>query len=673
MSRSYGSKKNLLKHFPPTTIFYEQWCPVAENMAAPLPPTFVDLATAFSRPDVNVNLMGVVVDHLAATQSRGLDFVNTFTLRDPYWSNGLGLKCRCFNKKIDNLPAVGANGDVVLLRNVKVKDGKGQMMALSNPATSWIVFPQDSIPPDVETLGSGSVSVRAVAPSTTPSRPEAEYAIYLASTKDISNVMRPASATSLEISNIMKAAGGQPVASYDRFSLVKNLRLSERNYLFADLLAEIRRFYVTDNRVELSVTDYSGHPNLFNYVFGCDEDGVEGDRFSYMKEKYETWPGPWGQMTILVTLWDVHATYARENLKNGNFVFLRNVQISMGRDGNKMEGNVRGDRQYPDRVNVVKKLPRDAAADVDDPEKIVDASKVRMRSLLKRKRDYEKKAEEENKRFIKDASELKRKAEVDVADKSSNQNTKKKSKRQRGKAGKHANESKAATTLDVQKPEANAHVRCEKFEVPLKTVEEILDRDTLSRTSPKRNDFHLPFQNCCYHSKIRVVDFFPDNIADFAVPHRPSDYEGLSDYEDNEASDFDMTEATDVQWEWRFCLLVEDARTMVVKGKPRAQMQLLVAEGDGDYLLDMDASDLRQDCAKLQRVQEKLFVLWGDLQEQKEAAAKSENPVDTNPSSKPFECLIKEYGISVRDKRHDKSERAVDFERMFRVWGTCVK
>ena len=642
-------------------------------MAAPLPLTFVDLATAFSRPDVNVNLMGVVVDHLAATQSRGLDYVITFTLRDPFWRNGLGLKCRYFNRKIDNLPAIGANGDVVVLRNVKIKDGKGQMMALSNPATSWIVFPQDSIPPDVETLGSGSVNVRSVGSSTFPSRPEVEYAIYLASTKDTSNVMRPAPATSLEVSNIMKAAGGQPIASHDRFTLVENLKLSERKYLFADLLAEIRRFYVTDNRVELSVTDYTGHPNLFNYVFGCDGDGVEGDSFGYIKEKYETWPGPWGQMTILVTLWDVHATYARENLKNGSFVFLRNVQISTGRDGNKMEGNIRGDRRYPDRVNVVKKLPRDAAADVDNPEIIMDPSKVRMRALLKRKREYEKRAEKQNERFIKDASDLKRKAEVEVADKSSNRNTKKKSKRQRGKASKRANEPKTVATGDAAKTEANIHVRCEKFEVPLRTVEEILDQDTLSRTSPKGNNFYVPFQNCCYHSKIRVVDFFPDKIADFAVPHRPSDYEALSDFEDDEASDFDMTGATDVQWEWRFCLLVEDARTMVVKGNSRAQMRLLVAEGDGDYLLDMDASDLRQDPAKLQLVQEKLFVLWGDLQEQKEAAAKSESKVDIKPSSRPFECLIKEYGIPGCNERSAKSEGAVDFARMFRVWGTCVK
>ena len=169
-----------------------------------------------------------------------------------------------------------------------------------------------------------------------------------------------------------------------------------------------------------------------------------------------------------------------------------------------------------------------------------------------------------------------------------------------------------------------------------------------------------------------MVDFFPDDIADFAAPHRSSDYEVLSDYEESECSDIETSGTGDLQWEWRFFLLVEDAGPAPANGQQRAQMQLLVAEQDGDYLLDMEASDLHQDPQQVARLREKLFVLWGDLQERKEAVAEGETITSVKPLAKPFECLIKEYGVPARTEGC-KAEEVSDFERMFRIWGTSVK
>jgi protection of telomeres protein 1 len=134
----------------------------------------------------------------------------------------------------------------------------------------------------------------------------------------------------------------------------------------------------------------------------------------------------------------------------------------------------------------------------------------------------------------------------------------------------------------------------------------------------------------------------------------------------------DVDESEDMNWEWRFYLFVEDATPPITPGQPKMQMPLLVAGKDGEYLLDMAPSDLRTDPQKLGRLREKLFVLWGDLQEQKEARGNCDIATDIKPSAKPFECLIKEYGIPARDE-HGQVKDDLEFDRMFRIWGTTVK
>ena len=102
--------------------------------------------------------------------------------------------------------------------------------------------------------------------------------------------------------------------------------------LFVDMLGEVRKCYANDFRVELSVTDYTAHKALYNYAYGCDEDGTEGDQYGYMADmQQKQWPGPWGKMTIVIALWDAHAMFAREKVKEGDFVLLRNIQVAMDR------------------------------------------------------------------------------------------------------------------------------------------------------------------------------------------------------------------------------------------------------------------------------------------------------------------------------------------------------
>ncbi len=639
-------------------------------MGLPLPPSFVDLRTAYARkgPDCPAtNIMGVVVDHLNATKSGGSDYVITFTLYDPSWIGGIGLKCRCFHKVEARLPPIMTNGDVVLLRSLKIKAlGKStEFCGISNSATTWAVLPEAYLPAKIEDLAAEELSGAKLSPGISLSRIEIAYAIFLHNTQDRTSFAppAPAPATSLEVGSMIRKAGGVAPPLKDKFRLVRDLVLpSGPGLLFVEMLGEVRKCYKNDFRVELSITDYTSHKALFNYAYGCDEDGADGDQYGYMADmQQKQWPGPWGRMTIMVALWDAHAMFAREKVKEGDFVFLRNVQVGMDKEGKRMEGNVRGDRKFPDKVNVQKQKPRDAEGD------------PRMKDLLNRKRGYEERAKRENKQFFRDASNMPKKGTLFEAEQPGGAGKRRKKDRKRNqKAAQMVEEASMLDNAEVKVLDENVYVRCQKVDVPMKSIDEIMDREILKRKTPSGNDFYLPFQNCCYHSRLRVVDFFPDDIAHFSAPYRESDYQELSDYEESGGSDIDMTPNENLKWEWRFYLLVEDAGSPAVAGQRKPQMPLLVADQDGDFLLDMEASDLSKDPEKLAKVREKLFVLWGDLQERKEAAKSGDKAMNSKPSNKPFECLIKEYGIQARDKK-GKAKSDLDFDRMFRMWGATVK
>lgn len=99
---------------------------------------------------------------------------------------------------------------------------------------------------------------------------------------------------------------------------------------------------------------------------------------------------------------------------------------------------------------------------------------------------------------------------------------------------------------------------------------------------PGSIEYRLPFQNVQYRTTVRVVDFFPPDISDFAAPYNP-DYENSSSDEDEN----NVSSPRRVRWEWRFCLLVEDAKT--APGQPRNRIKLFVSGAEAVFLLKLDA------------------------------------------------------------------------------------
>lgn len=104
-----------------------------------------------------------------------------------------------------------------------------------------------------------------------------------------------------------------------------------------------------------------------------------------------------------------------------------------------------------------------------------------------------------------------------------------------------------------------------------------------------------PFDILKYKANVRVVDYFPPKIEDFAVGRLPSDYDILPDY--SEGDDTDPEEALRVFrsgkgaperiWEWRFALQVVDVNDRSAEKK---RIWLMVENQDAQFLLDEDAT-----------------------------------------------------------------------------------
>ena len=144
--------------------------------------------------------------------------------------------------------------------------------------------------------------------------------------------------------------------------------------LLCQLLGQVVNLNTYDSEKSiLYLTDFTENEGLVNYKKpgeDDDESGPEGDRFNYI-QKTKNWSGPWGKFTIRVTLWEPHASYAREHLKPGDIVLLTYVHIKEARDG--LEAAVHEDKKFPEKVHVRK-------VDGDNDE--------RVRELMKRRTEY---------------------------------------------------------------------------------------------------------------------------------------------------------------------------------------------------------------------------------------------------------------------------------------------
>lgn len=158
-----------------------------------------------------------------------------------------------------------------------------------------------------------------------------------------------------------------PNTKADKFRLIKDAAL----HTYVDLVGQVVKTFSEYDKYILYVTDYTEHRQLYDYAMVCE--GHAGDEFNFTRAERK-WPGPYGRMTLQVTLWEPHASFARQNVRKDDFLLLRNVHIKFGQSQDAMEGVLHTDRLYPKKVDI-------KPLDKDEPDE-------RLRDLVKRKLQY---------------------------------------------------------------------------------------------------------------------------------------------------------------------------------------------------------------------------------------------------------------------------------------------
>ncbi|KAF8420548.1 hypothetical protein BGX38DRAFT_1240918 [Terfezia claveryi] len=359
-----------------------------------------------------------------------------------------------------------------------------------------------------------------------------------------------------------------------------------------------------------------------------------------------------GQYTLQITLWEVHADAARKIVRDGCLLNLKNVRAKRNADG-KMEGALHGDRKFPDRVDI------SVVKDLKDPL---------VALLSRRKVEYKRRSESERLEY----EEALRKQVEDIEER-------------------EQEEKKEAEKL-------NENIITRKANgVPSILVGDILNPVDI-------NLKETPYVNRNYRTICRVVDFLPTSLSNSGqvmnVYSDGSEKPAFGEEHDHEGDDDDVPESQRKEWEFKFALLVE--------GEDGATMRLMVDDKSAQFLLKMDATDLKADPCVLAELREKLYILWGDLEERKSRKLKrldmgkrgtgrepdttfkkrrrsnkngdedctsgdSDNSDEDGNGlivgrSKYFAALVREYGV-----KRTSGEGEVYWQRMFGLFGVMIK
>lgn len=491
-----------------------------------------------------------------------------------------------------------------------------------------------------------------------------------------------------------------------KFCLLQDVSESK----FCDMIVQVCRDpYDLGDRMTLYVSDYTENDGFFNYTWDGiqDLDSGTGDMYGYTSKRKNSetsnkWVGPYGKKAMQVTCWEPHASVIREEVRAGDWVSLRNVQIKIGQNGNNLEGALREERNQPNsaKVNVVVLETHDK-----------DTIEPRLKDAIRRWRDYTK---EKNKQVkMLKASEGKRKHASDDTEEPSKQNSKTRRKRQRAEAHKRVEEQETKFKEEVLG--LNPLIVCETppdrpFTQVASIVEQQYDQTTMDGNQVK---LPLPFVCAKYCANVRVVDFHPKRLEDFARPRNVNAFDMLSDNSGSDSSSSSEEEEDDDDddtirvgrktiWEWRFALQLEEASP---KAEEPKRVWVVVNNMEAQYLTNLDATNLHEDEGTLAALREKLFTLWGEVEERKhwqlnqEAEARKRKPGAAPPpsmsddedisdrrvsaaqkhgvrvvSNKPFTCCIRQYGV--RRKESDPAlANAGDghsWQRVFGLFGTKI-
>lgn len=522
-------------------------------------------------------------------------------------------------------------GDVIIVHTAKVQDRNG-ISLITNRQTTIHVYSAVQLP---RAPASGRDALQPPC-GLIKWKPDAQVHDYVPWLYHATNKLR------IPERDEFRARVEESLNIKEKFCTLQNVREGK----FCDLIVQvIKDPWDEEDKVTMWITDYTENPNflLRSWDGGNTSGGGEYDRDIYtaVNGLSREWPGPFGQRSMHISCWDPHAQYIRENVKAGDWVRLLNVHIRFGRNGSNLEGFLHEDRNGG-RIQV--EVFRTADLDnLDD----------RLKDAIRRKRTYEKNKKKQQQSY--EANEeasgagVKRKAgnEEPVA---MNARTRRAIQRE-GLEKKHQENLKRKEEIIGLNKHSRLNsflywilvlsylfvslihfftffspqilvktctltertiepVKCESDDQPVTPVSAIVEPMSWKTTvEGQQVMLELPFVCAKYRANVRVVDFRPRRLENFAAWRRVTEYDALSDYSGSSGSDSDSAESgaeSDLSdasdggadrpktrrgqktWEWRFALLLEGIDD---KGKPDGRLWAVVDNNEAQQLFNLDACE----------------------------------------------------------------------------------
>ncbi|KAI0434527.1 hypothetical protein F5Y09DRAFT_295718 [Xylaria sp. FL1042] len=625
-----------------------------------------------------VNVMGLVKDYQVPIATNGKDYKCTITIYDKSIEyEPAGLAVNIFGQPKE-MPSPAA-GDVLVINSAKVQSYRDTISLLTNRTTSYHIYSASDIPRPPE---SAKDALQTSHGTRELGEKEHEYVpcLYHFTSKDVIP----------DITTFQKNSD-QSARLKDKFCKLGNVV----DGMFCDVIVNVVKApFDETEKTTLWVSDYSENDNFHKFIWeGAKQ--LEGHHGDLTASK---WTGPFGKRSIQITCFGSHASHVNSNVQLGQWIRIRNLRIKFGNNGLNLEGVLHEDYDFSRRqIDVLK---WDGREDCDP----------RLKEAIRQKKEYEVLKKKQMKSFAE--NEI---GDVGVKRKADD------SEEPKGNSKQRRNQKRAAQRKKVEEQDKEAEerlglndlIKCESQEQPITPVPSII-KPVFWKTTVEGEEMTLtlPFACAKYRTNVRVVDFYPCTLENFATWRKNTESDVLSDCDSD--SDLESNDHSSLHrypgektWEWRFALQLEDP-DLNSKGK-KDKFWAVVDNIEAQQLTGLDACDLREHTNILRSLREQLFKLWGNLEElklreqqrqitnQRRVAANQpppSSPMDidneeqqrnnnsikkqtrnaTKLSNKPFSCCIRQYGVSVREPDPQQADAGEDrrWVRVFGLFGTKI-
>ncbi|KAG7115632.1 Protection of telomeres protein 1 like [Verticillium longisporum] len=615
----------------------------------------------------------MVKECLLPIPTNGQDFKSTLRLFDLSTQDGYdGLSLVIFRPE-HLMPRVGA-GDVIIMQSAKLQRYKGDLSLVTHHRTCLHVY-QASIIPQYPQSANLALKADPRNPTSKPLLHAEAFVSWLYHSINKSSVPSDAQ---------FREKAEQSLNLKDKFSRLEHIREGR----FYDLVVQVvREPYDLVDKATVWITDYTENETFFPMTAGCEE----SDPYNYTPAKStdvsqsstSAFEGPYGKRCMQLTCFETHAAFIKRWVRQGAYVRLKNIQIKYGHNGQNLEGFLRQDREaslFKVQIEVLETTDAENA-------------NLHLKELIRRKRDYFKG----------------RKKEIKLASAGTTGSQKRSVVEESGDG-----DNAQGPVVDL-----NGYVKCANEDQPASTIKSLIKRVNYSTTSHgTAMDIQLPFTCLKYRVNARVVDFHPPRLLDFACSRKRSETDILSDCSssssDMDEEDNGVLNNSELVWEWRFALSLQEASApgQQIDGTPET-VWVFVDNGEAEHLTGLTACDLRKHPDTLSQLRERLFTLWGNLEELKskqtakpkakkpppkpnngpppdssdEEGVKTRREEDTttgdahgspNPGlaaqNRPFSCCVRQYGVRVPEEDPQKANAGEGkrWERAYGLFGTKV-